>query len=886
VIRSSRAWVIALLVLWAIGPTAPAATVPEAIPAQVYVLIDIPDLPAARANGIGSAYGDIMAEPDVQRFLDAGFPALSGLGADFNSFTGKGFREILDYCRGEAALVVMPDGEAGAAVVVILNVGADKEDFKKFLADCETKTGLLWLESPATAAEGPVIRSAARGDLTISYCMPGDFFVLANSVTVLESVSAGLLSAPEENLASNESYVKCRSLAAVEHPEVVAYSDVSFLVSQFMPMLPEAAGQIATDLGLDCTGAVYYASSRKDKGFVDTALFYFPDGRTGLFAAIKPSERDAKKLLSMMPADSIAASWTCVDMPGLADTFTSVYDAMPSEAKSQVDQFVSDFEAAAGVKLKDDIVASLGQHIVSYTPLPSGMMGLGMSGGFGQGVTLVELSDEARFEKALAAVWKYAIDEQSKPSAPSAAEPPSGGTEDEATPEPEADLQGGPPPVMQSEPKAIFATEKFGDKTIYQVQMPVNPAFQVVPSAAVARGWLVIGGDAQSVKNALSGPLELPQGLSQNGDFASASRYIGNGNAGMSYVNTRAFFDMLYPLVTMGLPILAAQAHAGLPIDQMLLPAPETVSSHLFGSATAINVTDDSIRTVSYGPVGNVRSAYAALVAASAAAKWFAESQGMRVTPSATAAPAPAAPAAPEPVSPDMGLLGDALTRYAGHSKGAYPPTLDELKAAGDLRTSGGVTVDLSLFRYVWGLKNTDDKRLILAFDATSGPGGRRVLLVGSQVMHYTDSEIAEQAGGWLDMSEGASESEMDQACITNLTVLAASIKRYADSHEGKVPSVLDLSADYLFAPMVTTCPSDPTRARPGYATIDGLTIPNVPVGFASEAILVYETGSRHGGQPGVVFLDGTAKRMSVRDLRKAVEWSGTISRMKPKSKR
>jgi hypothetical protein len=85
---------------------------------------------------------------------------------------------------------------------------------------------------------------------------------------------------------------------------------------------------------------------------------------------------------------------------------------------------------------------------------------------------------------------------------------------------------------------------------------------------------------------------------------------------------------------------------------------------------------------------------------------------------------------------------------------------------------------------------------------------------------------------------------------------------------------------------MVTTCPSDPTRAHPGYATIEGLTIPNVPAAFTSEAILVYETGSRHGGQPGAVFLDGTAKRMSAKDLRKAVEWSGTISRMKPKSKR
>ena len=531
----------------------------------------------------------------------------------------------------------------------------------------------------------------------------------------------------------------------------------------------------------------------------------------------------------------------------------------------EVDDFLREFEAASGLNIRADVTASLGGNVVSYTPTPTSLMGLGLSGGLGQQVTLVELSDPARFEGVIKAIWKYGQERQAKTSGGAAGQLGSTGTAGNTMP------GGAVAPAAAGSSQVVFGSEAFAGKTIYRMQVVLSPALQVVPALAVRDRWLVMAGDELSVKNALGAPLEYSPDITQNSDYENAARIAGTGNAGVSYTNTRAQFDTIYPMLVFGMPMVLAQFGGNVPMDQFLLPPANSISQHLFGSASSVSADAQSIRITAFGPIGTTRSGYVAGVGAAALAKWFVVTQSERTAPKPPSAQAPR-PGAGED---DLRTLGATLAAYAAGHQGAYPADAEELQKAVLAAGGGAAALDLDQFGYVGGLTSKDDKMLVLAFSRSSGPMGRRVLLVGSEIMHLTDNEVAEQVGGWLTLSTNPTDEQKDAACLENLRILAASVKRYADTHSGAVPEALTLNTNYRFAPLVTRCPADDAAqaAATGgdYATIKGLDVTGVQSEFESEVILVYETGQRHSGMPGAAFFDGTVRRMTPEELATAI---------------
>jgi hypothetical protein len=861
-------------------PQAMGSRAADALPPEVYFFVEVPDLPAARAAGAKTAYGDIMAEPAVTKFIDSGFPALSDLSKDFRSVAGVGFREMLDFCKGEAAVAAMPDGAGGVAVVAVMDVSKDSKAFQDYLGNVEGRTGLAWEKEQIPGAE---VRSAKFKDTIIAYTVAEQYFIVSNKVEQLKATTSGLLSGRRGSLSEDPLYVKCKSLGAIEKPEVTAYVNVGLITAAVMPLMPAGLAEAVRDAGIESLSAAHYGTRAAEKGFVDETVLYFADGRKGLFAAVTPASGDAGKYLTMIPSNSIDAWWASADAKALVDAITAIWGAAPAAKKQEVDDFLAEFEAASGVNLRADVVASLGGNIVGYTPAPTSLMGLGLAGGLGQQVTLVELSDPARFEGAVKAIWKYAQERQAKVSGGAPGQAGSGGAAGSTQPG-----GAGGPAAAAGNPQVVFGSEAFGDKTICRMQIVLSPALQVVPALAVRDKWLVMAGDAQAVKNALGAPLEFAPDITENSDYANGARIAGAGNAGISYTNTRAQFDTVYPMLVFGMPLVLAQLGGNTPVDQFLLPPANAISQHLFGSASSVSVDAQSIRITAFGPIGVMRGGYVAGVGAAALAKWFVATQSERT------APKPSGPAGPGRGAgeDDLRTLGATLASYAAGHQGAYPANAEELQKAVLAAGGGTAALNIERFGYVGGLTAKDDRMLVLAFDSSSGPMGRRVLLVGSEIMHLTDDEVAEQVGGWLKLPAGPTDEQKDAACLGNLRTLAASVKRYADSHAGAVPEEMSLKTNYRFAPLVTRCPADgaaPAERAAGsstglaagsstglaaggdYATIKGLNVAGVQSEFEAEVVLVYETGGRHGRMPGAAFLDGTVRRMTPEEMALAI---------------
>ena len=846
--------VTALAAVLLVASLAGASPLAEALPPDVYVFIDIPDLPAARAAGAQTAYGEILAEPEVARFIESGFPALSDIRSDFRSSVGRSFRELLDFCKGDAAFAVLPASDSPMAALFIMNVGKETREFEAFLADAEKRTGYVW---DSYEIPGATVKAASAGSFSLMYTVAGDRFILSNSSAALATAATGILSGPKESLAADPGFGKCLSFSTLDKPQVRAYVNSSLIFSSLAPLMPPQLAAVVKESGIQALGGVFFASRREGRGFVDEVVYYFPSGREGVFAAVNPvSGRDAD-CAAMIPALSMNASWDNIDFKALVSTATALYSIIPEETRAEVDGFLSEFETSSGVNLKADLVDSLGRNVISYSAMPTSLLDLGLSGGFGQHVTLVELSDAQRLQTILDALWKYGR-EHARPiaSSPPSQKPPA--------------YEPAGPLKLKVEGPVKFSTHPFGAYTIYQAAIPLSLGIQIVPALSVKEGWLILGTDVLAVKSALGAPLTFKADIRHNSDYAQAAKIVGSGNAGISYTNTRASFDSLYPMLAFGLPFVLAQLGGNVPTDQILLPPASAISPHLFGAASSTTVSPYFIRVTSYGPIGLVRTTYVSAVAGAALTKWFVDVR--QAQPGR-------APLRRQPPSEadDLQTLAKALSGFAAEHGGAYPEDAEQLR--GILATPAyKSSAILQRFCYVPGFSSADNERLILAFDRNAGPAGRRVLLVGGKTMHFTDVEVTDQVGGWLNAGPDPAASA-DSVCLRNVATLAASVKRYAASHDGSVPESLDVKTYYRFAPLVTACPAGTKSERPNYATVTGINIAKVPDESKGDVVLVYETGSRHEDRPAAGFLDGAARRLPQRELKAAVERTKALAK-------
>lgn len=818
--------------------------VSEALPPDTLVYVEVPNVAALHSLDDDTAYGRIMAEEQVKTFLSEGLGALSTSRDAFSSAAGRELGDVIGLCEGTMAFAVMADMSAPGAVVLVVEVGPDSSEASSFVEELSATISPTWEEEEIP---GATMKWTQAGLISPAYVFAGDYLVVSLSRPLAADVASALMSGRAESLADNETYVKALAASSAGQPELLIYANLAEAAERFLPFAPPAAAQAYSKLGLDSLGSAVYTSTVVGRGFVDKVLLQFPEGRKGVFASLEGSGEDYAKHMALIPADVLGASWSRVDFGGLygtvKDTVSSVLGPI---ATAPIAGNAAIIENELGISLEEDLIGAIGKNFVVYTPKPSMMMGMALSGGFGQQVMMIEIEDEERFESALAKVWAH-LEERMKT------------------------MQAQQPDTPA--PPASFSTEPFGDDTIYTVRvtMPQMP-IQLTPAVAVKDGWLYVSGHSQGIKNILGAPAATAPGILTNSAYMDAAAICGPANAGASYTDTATLFETLYSVAGIALPMALAQFGGEAPIDQTLLPESGVIKQHLFASASATNVSEYSVEHTSYSPVGNVRALHAFATAFGSLGVWAREIQGASMG-------RPAAPVTREPepdpdlVKSELATIGRGLFVYARAHGNDFPPDLATLDAEGLLDDSD-VSIDVSDYIYVPGLSIKSDPRMIVAFSRTSGPSGRGVLLTNMNVMNLTDAEVSQQAGGWVDLSNVPGESERRNACAANVKALAESVRSYARSNDNRFPDELDSNEDYRFAPLATTCPSGQDTGEPHYRVPDGIRMPGVPLSDVDKGdfILVYEAAFRHDGKAAVALMDGTVKFLSKEELEKLLK--------------
>lgn len=295
---------------------------------------------------------------------------------------------------------------------------------------------------------------------------------------------------------------------ALERRASISMVNTKAIVDAFLPLAgPEGAG-IANSLGLQQLGQIETVTGLDEEGMVSRTFMKVegePEGLLTLLggAGIKPEKVD------FIPSDAILASAFSLNAQQLYNVVAKVIEDNAPRGAENIDSAARQFEDAFGMRLKEDLLASLGETwTVSMSPV-DGWLGLVATG---------EVRDRDKLVEMLERV-KGMLSDRPRPNQPR------------------------------------IEASKFGN---HEIQSLIVERFPLRVSWCVTESRVIIGLQPQAVKSALDvKPAET--GLFDREEFAST--FQGEGSViAIGYQDSAKLFETTYGLLTLMLPMMAEAA--------------------------------------------------------------------------------------------------------------------------------------------------------------------------------------------------------------------------------------------------------------------------------------------------------------------------------------
>ncbi|MBN1359764.1 MAG: hypothetical protein JW993_04190 [Sedimentisphaerales bacterium] len=158
---------------------------------------------------------------------------------------------------------------------------------------------------------------------------------------------------------------------------------------------------LLAQLGLNNLGIMAARVGFAGPDLVSDGFVQMPEPRTGIYAAFKPVDPSAFRLVD---AQAVAACTFNCDLGGMYDTvMNAIQTVSPEEAYPEIQKGLTHLESEIQIKLRDGLLKSLAGPMVGYT-LPAGKMVEAPMGGF---VVIAKLADPALFEKTMTTLGGY-----------------------------------------------------------------------------------------------------------------------------------------------------------------------------------------------------------------------------------------------------------------------------------------------------------------------------------------------------------------------------------------------------------------------------------------------------------------------------------------------
>ncbi len=503
---------------------------------------------------------------------------------------------------------------------------------------------------------------------------------------------------------------------------LAVYADVKGLLGQFGMFIPPEAQPMLEALGVQNIVAAGFGSRFADGGIRDALYFYAP-GERGGFLTPAPQPVDLA-VLSIVPKNAeVAAVWR-LDLEQAYGAVINLLQNIGDAESAEVLDAIADFEQQAGLRIKEDLLASLGTQMLFYAS-PN------------ENVLMIEYKDRDVLDSSIRKLIGLAGEH------------------------------------------VRLGQIQYGGRTIHhldfaQFPMPLSPsytygkrfiAFALYPQTL--KGFLrrMRGGGWESIRD--------------NPDFQRvAARYL-EGCDGLSHSDAGRGLVEFYNLLVIG-------AHALHGVDQVpiraeLMPPASVVEEHMFGLGGGRINDPQGILYESFSPLGSLGGTLSAIgqMVGSYAGGGMMNVQ-MTATLAAMLMPALArarGEARGAGCKGNLHNIGLGMAMYKIDHSGTMPETLDELYPVyletvqtfvcpGDKRPmniGGGISSSYHFVGAVPGAIRRPDT--IIAYDkAGNHPGKRNCLFVDAHVEMLSEMafqercrenlELLKDATGWGELSE------------------------------------------------------------------------------------------------------------------------------------
>jgi len=601
----------------------------------------------------GTALGKTLADPQVERFIEAFQSALDSIltrataeeGAEEAYAAGKRVLRTLGRRPTALAFIDGGFGEEGpfAHLAIVCHVG---EGGEAFLKDIQTllQAAELPPSQPITIADKSMQQLLLPVPGGLFFGLVDQHFIFALGNTTVQEIVARL-GESKPSLATSERLAVARKKIGgdAEARALTVYLSPAGLIERITPLLPlvthgdeeaqRAIQGIIAGVGLNALRSVTYELSLREGGCINAVYVFAPDREGGLLGmpAGKPLT-DAD--LAIIPKQPTWAHAFHFDLGGLYAGLLSLLQTLDADAHGDVVEAIAELESRLELKLDKDLLDLLGDKFVLFDAPENGGIWL-------TGITaVIDTPDAARAQQSLKKVIEAIAEEAEGAAGVSVA-------------------------------STTYRDHEIAFVNVTGVPMPFAPAW------TAHENRLICGLYPQMVMTALDRLLDGGAGqdsLLGNPDFVRARKILGGIGSSVSYVDVNAGVEAMYPWVLGLAQVGAAMAQGeGAEVDIGVFPTRRAVTRHLFGHVGTSRNDEQGVLFIAYGPlpvaipevggaVGVTAMSTAILLPSLARARDLAKR-------SVCAA--------------NLKGIGNACHIYANGNAGRFPPDLDTLVGEG-----------------------------------------------------------------------------------------------------------------------------------------------------------------------------------------------------------
>jgi hypothetical protein len=293
----------------------------------------------------------------------------------------------------------------------------------------------------------------------------------------------------------------------VERRASLSYVNTKALVDTFLPLAGPEGERVAASLGLKQLGEMVAVTGLDKEGMVSRTLLKIEGEPQGLLTLVNGEGIQAEQV-DFVPKDATIAGAFSLSAQQVYSVATKLIAENAPGGQEEIDRATREFEQMFGLKLKEDLLASLGDVWTVYMSPADGWFGV---------TATVEVRDRAKLVKMLTKV--------------------------------QAMLSDVPPEQAEYMPR--IETAKFGN---HEIHMLVARGMPIQPAWCITEKRVVVGLMPQTIKAYLSiKPSEV--GLFAHAEFAPA--FAGEGKTiAVGYQDTAKLFETTYSYVSIFLPMM------------------------------------------------------------------------------------------------------------------------------------------------------------------------------------------------------------------------------------------------------------------------------------------------------------------------------------------